>query len=138
LRDFMKTGTERQAIVSFDDAVAREDLLTAEVLWRMDRVDGAPFVADMVTSSGLRLNDKPLEADDPQLAVGIKALFEEKRTHVSPDATAAYDAAVAALDELIRQHNTLEAGAPVDISSIAAQTAALRQIVDKLTKAIKP
>lgn len=138
LRDFMKSGTERQAIVGFDDAVAREDLLTTELLWRMHRVDATPFVADMVTPSGLKLIERPLAADDPQLAPAIKALFEERRTHLSPDAAAAYDAAVAALDELIRQHATLEAGAPVDVSGVAAQTAALRQIVDKVTTALKP
>lgn len=131
--------SDRQVVTELRKANARQVEQGGIALWRAGLVSAKPLLARYGGVAGLEMvsTEASFTVANPKLAATVPALIQFRLSQIEESEDRKYAALEELVDDLIRRHREIAAGAPIDVATLLAKTAELRSLRDDFTAAVK-
>ncbi|MEO7178530.1 MAG: hypothetical protein ABIW83_06785, partial [Allosphingosinicella sp.] len=108
-------------------------------LWRSGTVSAKPLLARYSRSTGLEQVDdeNSYTYANPKLREAVPALIRFRLDQIDSAEASRYASMEQTIDELIRRHREIDAGAPMNLATLLARVAELQALRDDIESAFK-
>ncbi len=130
---------DREVVTSLREAMARQTEEGGIALWRTGNVSAKPLLARYGGIAGLEPvnREEVYTFSNPALREAVPALIRFRLRQISAAEAARYEAMETAVAGLIRRHREIEAGSPINLTTLLAMVAELQTLRNDIEAAFQ-